>query len=59
MRERARAVRTKLSQAGLGVESGSVMTCTTSPLDSSVRSGASRLLIRQPTARSPTSLWMA
>ena len=37
--ERARPVRTKPSQAGLGVETGAVTTSTTSPFFSSVRSG--------------------
>ena len=43
--ERARPVRTKPSQAGLGVASEDVTTSTTSPLETSVRSGTEVPLI--------------
>ena len=57
--ERARPVRTKLSQAGLGVAEGAVTTSTTSPFFSSVRSGTCSPLMRAAMVRSPTLLWMA
>ena len=57
--ERARPVRTKPSQAGLGVASGEVTTSTTSPLDTSVRSGTAVPLILAAVAWSPTSLCTA
>ena len=59
MRERARPVRTKPSQAGLGRDTGAVMISTTSPLRSSVRSGTCSLLTLAATVWSPTLLWMA
>ena len=57
--ERARPVRTKLSQAGLGVDVGAVMTSTTSPFLSAVRKGTCSPLMRAAMVRSPTLLWMA
>ncbi|MNZ88711.1 hypothetical protein D3C78_1076090 [compost metagenome] len=57
--ERARAVFTKPSQAGLGVASSAVMISITSPLLSSVRSGTSSLLILAAVVWLPILLWMA
>ena len=57
--ERARPVRTKPSHAGLGADTGAVMTSTTSPFLSSVRSGTWSPLMRAAMAWSPTRLWMA
>ena len=56
---RARRCCTKPSQAGFGVDCAAVMTSTTSPFFSSVRSGTCSPLILADTVRSPTSLWMA
>ena len=57
--ERARPVRTKPSQAGLGVDTGAVTTSTTSPFFSSLRSGTWAPLMRAATVWSPTSEWIA
>jgi len=56
--ERARPVRTKLSQFGLGRADWEVMISTTSPFSSSARSSAGSWLILAATARLPTSVWI-
>src|SRR5262249_50520434 len=55
---RARLVTTKESQSRDGLWSGAVRISTMSPLPSGVRRGTSLPLIRAPTHRCPTSLWM-
>ena len=57
--ERARPVRTKFSQDGLGLAPGAVMISTTSPLFSSVRRATASPLTLAATQWSPTSEWMA
>ncbi|EWS61925.1 hypothetical protein Y694_00302 [Methylibium sp. T29-B] len=59
MRERARPVRTKFNQAGLGRAPGAVTISIASPLRSAVRSGAGSPLILAAMQWSPTSLWIA
>jgi hypothetical protein len=57
--ERARPVRTKFSQPGLGRALGAVITSTTSPLRNSVRKATASPLTLADTQRSPTPEWMA
>ena len=59
IRERARPVRTKFSQAGLGVASVCVSISTTSPFRISVCNGIGLLLTFAETVWSPTLLWIA
>ena len=59
MRERARPVRTKFSQPGLGRAPGALITSTTSPLRSSVRNATGSPLTLAATQWSPTSEWIA
>ena len=59
MRERARPVETKLSQAGFGRALGAPTISTTSPLLSSVRSGTGSPFTEAATQWSPMSEWIA
>ncbi len=55
---RARPLRTKPSQAGLGRATGPVTISMTSPLCSSVRSGWASPLMRAAMVLLPTSVWI-